>query len=470
MVLLSLIAGIVATTWQARVAEAERAKAEQRFGELRKLAGSLVFQLHDEIAELPGSTPARNTLVKIALEYLDPLAQQAGQDASLQRELALAYQKVGDVQGNPTNANLGDSAGALASYGKALAIVQKLLAAHPEDASARRALAVLHEKLSDLQAWNGDPRAGLENAKQALAIFQAIADADPQSLKALQSVAISHIKLGDVRGHPDFPNVGDTKGALAEYQQSLGLWRRLLAASAGPTGSAPGGPASSLETTQTTARRYLGLIHERIGQMLKDEGRVKEALESYQESLAFREAFAADHKTNTNARRDVAIAQEKIADVLMVQEDFAGALAQYGKSLETFQALATEDAKNANASRSLSIALDKVGDALAKKGRVGEAIAMYHKSLAIRETLSAADPNNHETRRDRAASYTRLGDASLRAAVPGRGASAEGRREARVWYQRALEVWLELQRAGVLRAGEAGEPDRIAAKIKGTES
>jgi eukaryotic-like serine/threonine-protein kinase len=468
LVLLSLIAGIVATAWQARVAEAERAKAEQRFGELRKLAGSLVFQLHDEIAELPGSTPARNTLVKIALEYLDPLAQQAGQDASLQRELALAYQKVGDVQGNPTNANLGDSAGALVSYRKALAIVQKLLADHPEDASARRSLGVLHEKLSDLQAWNGDPRAGLENARAALAIFQAIADADPQSLKALQSVAISHIKLGDVLGHPDFPNVGDTKGALVEYQASLGLWRRLLTASAGAApGTSPATPPSSLETTQATARRYLGLIHERIGQMFKDEGRIKEALASYQESLAIREAFAADHQTNTNARRDVAIGQEKIADVLMVQGDFAGALAQYRKSLDTFLALATEDAKNANASRSLTIALDKVGDALVKTGRVAEAIVMYRKSLAIREALSAADPNNHETRRDRAASYTRLGDASLRpSAHPGAGPSAEGWRQARSWYQKALEVWLDLQRAGVLRSGETGEPDRIAAKIK----
>ncbi len=468
LVLLSLIAGMVATAWQARVAERERAKAERRFGELRKLAGSLVFQLHDEIAELPGSTPARNTLVKMALEYLDPLAQQAGQDVSLQRELALAYQKVGDVQGNPTNANLGDSAGARASYRKALAIVERLLAEHPEDTSTRRSLAILHEKLSDLQAWNGDPRAGVESARQALALFQSIAEADPQSPKALQSVAISHIKLGDVLGHPDFPNVGDTRGALQEYQASLGLWRRLLATSSGevPVPS-PIPPPSAPSDTQTTARRYLGLIHERIGQMWKEQNRIEDALASFEESLKIREAIAADQPTNATARRDVAIGQEKIADVLMAKGDDAGALAQYRKSLQTFDALASADAKNANANRSLTIALDKVGDALAKNGQLGEAVPLYRRSLAIREALSAADPNNHETRRERAASYTRLGDASRQTgARSGAAPSAEDWRQARSWYQRALEVWLELQRAGALRGSETGEPDRIAAKIK----
>jgi non-specific serine/threonine protein kinase/serine/threonine-protein kinase len=460
LVLVSLIAGMVATAWQARVAEAERAKAEQRFGELRKLAGSLVFQLHDEIAELPGSTPARSTLVKIALEYLDPLARQAGQDVSLQRELALAYQKVGDVQGNPTNANLGDSAGARASYQKALSIVQKLLADHPEDSSPQRSLAILHEKLSDLQAWNGDPRAGADSARQALAIFQSIAEADPASPKALQSVAISHIKLGDVLGHPDFPNVGDPGGALAAYQASLRLWQVLLARP-DDTGR---GPSPALSEARTTARRYLGLIHERIGQMAKEQGRIEEALQSYQESLAIRQAFAADHPTNATARRDVAIGQEKIADVLMVKANFGDALAQYRRSLAGFEALAASDVKNANASRSLAIALDKVGDALVETGEIAEAFTNYRRSLAIRESLSAADPGNHEIRRDRASSYTRLGEATLRSAT--RPASLEERRRARAWFQQALEVWRELQHAGALRASETGELDRIVAKIE----
>jgi hypothetical protein len=51
----------VITGWQARVARMERAKAERRFNDVRQLANSVVFELHDSIQNLPGSTPARET-------------------------------------------------------------------------------------------------------------------------------------------------------------------------------------------------------------------------------------------------------------------------------------------------------------------------------------------------------------------------------------------------------------------------
>ena len=50
-----------------------------------------MFEMHDAIVALPGSTPARQLLVTGALEYLDGLAREASGDASLQRELANAY-------------------------------------------------------------------------------------------------------------------------------------------------------------------------------------------------------------------------------------------------------------------------------------------------------------------------------------------------------------------------------------------
>ena len=126
---LVLIAGIVATSWQARVAdqqrreaERQRARAERRFADVRRLANSFLFEFHDAVAPLSGSTPARRLVVTKALEYLDSLAKEATGDRALQHELAAAYDRVGDVQGNPTTPNIGDAAGALDSYRKAEAI------------------------------------------------------------------------------------------------------------------------------------------------------------------------------------------------------------------------------------------------------------------------------------------------------------------------------------------------------------
>ena len=93
-------------------------RAERRFNDVRQLANTLVGELYDSIAEVPGSTSARQLLVTRALGYLDALSREAGSDTSLKVDLADAYQKIGDVQGNPYVANLGDVAGARASYTK----------------------------------------------------------------------------------------------------------------------------------------------------------------------------------------------------------------------------------------------------------------------------------------------------------------------------------------------------------------
>jgi len=80
-----LIGGIVSTAREAHVARTEKARAERRFNDVHQLANSFLFQFHDAIKDLPGSTPARKLVVEKARQYLDSLAKEAGNDASLQR-------------------------------------------------------------------------------------------------------------------------------------------------------------------------------------------------------------------------------------------------------------------------------------------------------------------------------------------------------------------------------------------------
>ncbi|HKO56515.1 MAG TPA: serine/threonine-protein kinase, partial [Thermoanaerobaculia bacterium] len=124
----------------------EKRVAERRFEQVRTLARSMVFEIHDAIATIPGSTAARELLVRRALGYLDALAAEASENTPLQMELAGAYQRVGDVQGLPYNANLGDTPGALISYRKALAIAEQVRAREPENEAVLRLLADLHDR------------------------------------------------------------------------------------------------------------------------------------------------------------------------------------------------------------------------------------------------------------------------------------------------------------------------------------
>lgn len=95
---------------------------------------------------------ARKLIVQQSLQYLDRLSNASAGDISLQRERVTAYSKIGKVQGYPGAANLGDTAGALESFRKALAIREAIAAARPHDVDDQIALCAARRVLGRLQA------------------------------------------------------------------------------------------------------------------------------------------------------------------------------------------------------------------------------------------------------------------------------------------------------------------------------
>ena len=116
---------------------------------MRHLAGVFLFDFEQSIHDLPGATPARQLLVKTALEYLSSLSREAHGDQDLTRELASAYEKVGDIQGSPNAGNIGDAAGAVRSYQQAIALHRSLGDASSGDPNARLGLSRTRSKTRD---------------------------------------------------------------------------------------------------------------------------------------------------------------------------------------------------------------------------------------------------------------------------------------------------------------------------------
>ena len=132
--------GFIGMAWFA-IGKSQALEAEsRRFEEVRKLANVFINEMDGRIRELPGATDARRFVVSTGLEYLDSLEKDSGDDSSLQFELAVAYFRMGDIQGYPDGANLGDAEGAWESYQKGLALLDKVAAVRPDDISVERAL------------------------------------------------------------------------------------------------------------------------------------------------------------------------------------------------------------------------------------------------------------------------------------------------------------------------------------------
>src|SRR5579885_600572 len=175
LVLLTVIGGVAATLWEARIALRERTRAERRFNDVRKLANSFLFEFDEAIKNLPGSTPARALVVRRALEYLDGMAPEARGDRSLQLEIATGYQRVAEVQGDPTLPNLGDSQGALETSRKSLAILETLRHAEPANQRVLLSLARNHQQISNVLAFSGDDAGTVEHSGEALKIYESLA-------------------------------------------------------------------------------------------------------------------------------------------------------------------------------------------------------------------------------------------------------------------------------------------------------
>ena len=168
LVTLAVLGGVGATVREARIAAANARRADHRFNDVRKLANSFLFEFHDAIEHLQGSTPARELVVKRALEYLDSLSQEAGTDATLRLELVNAYEKVGSVQGSPYRDNLGNVQGALQSFQKAGTILDQLVKASPQNQDLRSQLARDYGEIGDILDASGDLNAAMKRLPQGI--------------------------------------------------------------------------------------------------------------------------------------------------------------------------------------------------------------------------------------------------------------------------------------------------------------
>ncbi len=447
LVMAALGAGFVMTVHQKRLAEIQRGRADRRFNDVRKLAGSFLFEFHDAIENLPGSTPARALVVKRGLEYLDSLAEESGGDPGLRRELATAYQKVGAVQGDRGSANVGDTKGSLRSFRKALAMREILAAESPGNSEIAGELAASLDSVGDALAQTGDEAGAYAAFRRALRVREAMVAGDPRAAATRRALATSYHRIA---GH-----LADR----GEYREALPVWRKEVEIFEALWRETP---------ADARAQRNVALGYKYLGGTLEALGDTSAALDLYRRAVALDETRSAADPTNAQARLDLSYSYGAMSVCLGNRNDLDGALATYQKAFVIREALANADPKNANARAAVFRAHFRIGEILEMKADWKAALDSYGRALATAETLSRADPSNEEgteriaTALGRQARVETLIAGSNRTPVRAR---AGHWREARAIYRKSLAVWQDMSRRGVLRAGSAGEPERVAREI-----
>lgn len=373
LIVVAIIGGIIATLWQANIARAERSKAERRFNDVRNLANSFLFSLSPKIEKLPGSTPAREELVKLALEYLDSLSQEAGDDMELQSELATAYEKVGDVQGSPSNPNIGDIKGALTSYEKAHNIRVKLFAAEPENQVLADALAQNYKVSGEINANGGDLEKGKAYLEKALALRQSILQSNPVSYEGRSNFAATIVSRGDI-SFDDNQN----KIAIEYYVQAKDIYAKLI----------------EERPTDYLMERLYANIFVGLGKAYGWDNDLKSGEENLNKALAILVKLGDKYPNDQTIQRSLVIAYLRTADNYADFNKEKQGIVLFEKGIEVAQRLSATDPQSVQAKRDLAIITRKLAELLSREGRNQESLEKMASVLSLFKDLREKDPNN----------------------------------------------------------------------------
>ncbi|MBL8185804.1 MAG: serine/threonine protein kinase [Blastocatellia bacterium] len=388
----AMAGGVAATVWQGRIATAEKAKAERRFNDVRSLANSFLFEFGPMIENIPGTTAAQELLVKRALEYLDRLASESENDPGLQRELASAYEKVGDVQGNPYSPNIGDVKGALLSYEKSRSIRASMFERTPEDLQLAGELATIHKLIADVDSHGGDYDKAVGNYDKALEIREMIVARSPQDFAA-------RAKLAEVlrsRGLIPFFE-GDNKKAIEYYSRARDI----------------------LEVLHREDPANLAIEHEfafifvSIGEAQGWDGELKLAGENLQKGLDMLLSVAGRAPDDRKVNRSLMLAYNKRAENHVDVEEFRKGVELYSKGVEIAERLYRADQKSFQAKRDVAMGYKKLAQALDSAGESKRSLEMLTRSMNTFNELSSADTNNAEALYDVANTRFSVGETYL---------------------------------------------------------
>jgi eukaryotic-like serine/threonine-protein kinase len=389
-VFVALSGGLAVSTYEARIAAA-------RLQQIRSLADTLVFEVHDAVRDLPGATKARQIIVQTALRYLDSSANSVEGDPAAQKALAKAYRRLGDVQGNVQTANLGDPAGAQARYRQAIALIDEVLHRAPGDSDAITERLLLYSRLGTLHAYTGQLRDAVQTLQEGIRFAGRIAEAnDPDLQTALAGV---YLDSSDARR-----NLNDNAGALRDATESLRLYRRVAA----------------VRQSDPAVRHALASGYAAAGMAESGLNQMREALVHFRDGTAEMEKLVAAEPDNVSWNRDLMLAYGHIADALgnpgMVNVgDRAGALQAYRQAAVIGKKLYESDRADQRAATDYGIVLSRVETMMDDRDRRAK-VAVQQESIRVLEDAAKINPGNISVKIYLALVNQHLGDAFTAAA------------------------------------------------------
>jgi len=423
LALLLASAGVAAIILQARIAERERAVAQRRFNEVRQLARSVIFELHDGVAPLPGSLPVRKLLVTRALEFLNTLAREAGGDRGLTLELAEAFVRIGELQGGFTMSSFGDLSAARTSLLKAQELLAPIHHADASDPPVGLLMGRIYHRLSGVSVGLRDFPAALDYCIRTDETFTAVLRAHPDNDRAATGLAAAYFARAVILGLKD-------NNPLSEYwQKSLGIYKTVIER---------GSREPDLDRNYARSLTF-------YGSRLSTAGRNREALAVLQQAHAINEKRLATAPSDAETATNLIDSYGQQAGILHLLGRDEEALQLYRKALSVALQLSEASPQDIYLRDSSAVYHEHLGEQLMEMKRFDEALVNFRAAIRIEDDLAARTPPVSYSNSTRMNSWLNAGRIEQR----------NGRRFAACQdYRRAAAVYAGLAKSGSLRKSE----------------
>jgi eukaryotic-like serine/threonine-protein kinase len=420
----ALIAGIVTTSWQAHRADVERLRAERHLNDLRELTSVYLADVYDAVAYLPGGTKARKLLVENSVKYLAALERDAHDSPQLQRDLAIAYDRLGDVQGDYIGANVGDTQGAIESYRRALNLRRGLVERNPT-IEARRELLRSCVKLSELLMGQSAVAEALPLAREGAELGDTLLQDKAVTALDRRYAAAAFMNFGWAQGLSS----GELEPGMKFMERARVLHEQLAAA----------------DPKDVDAQRNLVVVAGRMGDVYS-EGRDEpaKALPYYEHALKLIEPIAAANRDDAELQRAKAFVLASIGDLQNDLQRPQEGLGSYQRALDIIEPLRAADADDQLTPLATAFILNGRGSSHLLLGDSTAALSDFSRAETIVRNAPPPQPTDiAEIRMLPGVTYANL--ARVTAAMSHQRSTpkhlrANYVREARDWSRRALDA------------------------------
>jgi len=334
----------------------------------------------NELLNQPGMQPLRRELLEHALSYYQAFIGERRDDPLVQRELALAYIRVGRI-----TAAIASVEESRAAYDKGLEQLEIIAEKPPADLVLLAELARAYCERAGLAVSLGANDDAAEDYRRALHLRQTIHQTVPQ-LQSRIGLAGTLISIGKYARR-----MGNVDRARETYTQAIGLFNVQEAAA------------------DVAVQSLLATAHNNFANALREAGDRKPAMQHYQRALTLREALHHEQPERVSHRRELARINFNLGTVLNSAKQYDRAEQAYETARRFASELEASNPEVGSYKEFHASILYGIGRLRRSQHRPEEARDAYSASLSLYRQLAEADPSVTDHRECLARSHMALG-------------------------------------------------------------